>query len=331
MKEKYLVTGANGFIGSHLVDALVSKRRFVKVLIRENSNIYNIEEHVKKKRIEIVYGDMRERRSLKEALDNCNVICNVGALTDLSASRKAFLDVNVHSLRNMLDLASKRPVKRFVQISSIGAFSKNHSVINEETPLNPMNNYELSKVEGEKIAISYWKEKGLPVTILEPSAVYGPKVNIGFPYMLDAIKKGRMRYPVSEDNLLNLIYVTDFVKAIELSIEKEEAIGERFIIGGEKPYTYKEIIEAAAHELGVPPPKKHIPISIAKCFIFITQHIAKMKGKKPGLVIEYFDYITTNMNLDISKAKSILGFKPEVELKDGMREMVKWFLSSRTL
>lgn len=326
----YLVTGANGFIGSHLVDTLVSKKKSVKILIRKNSNIHNIEEHIKKRRIEVVYGDLRDRKSLKEALYNCTVICNIGALTDLSASRKELLDVNVDSLKDMLELVSKKPIKKFVQISSIGGFSKNHTIINEETPQNPNNNYELSKVKGERIAISYWKEKGIPVTVLEPSAVYGPRVNIGFPYMLNVLKMGRMRYPINEGNLLNLVYVTDVVKAIELAIKKKEAIGERFIIGGEKSYTYREIIETASKELGVPPPRKHIPLSIAKTYVFLSQYFAKIRKRKPSLAIDYFDYITQDMILDISKAKKILGFKPEVELKEGMKEMVMWYLSSHT-
>lgn len=328
MKEKYLVTGANGFIGSHIVDSLVTKRKRVKILIRKNSNINNIEEHIRNKSIEIVYGDLRDKESLKKALDECTIICNSGALTDLSASHKDLFDVNVHSLKTMLELASKRPISRFVQISSIGAFDKHHSVINERTPLNPINSYELSKVEGERIALSFFKEKRLAVTILEPSAVYGRRVNIGFPYMLEVLRKEMMRYPVNENNLLNLVYVTDVVEAIELAIEKEKAIGERFIIGGEKSYTYKEIVEAAAYELGIPPPTKHIPLSIAKSFVFVNQCISKIRKRKPELVTNYFDYITTDMNIDITKARTILGFKPKVELKEGMREMVDWYLSN---
>jgi nucleoside-diphosphate-sugar epimerase len=225
----------------------------------------------------------------------------------------------------MLEFASHMKLKRFVQISSIGAFSKDHAIIDEETPLTPINNYERSKVEGESIALNYWKERKLPVTILEPSAVYGPRVRIGFRYLLDVLNRGKMRYPVNENTKLNMVYVSDLVQAVELALSVPEAIGERFIIGDEVSYTYKQIIELAAKELGVPPPRKHVPFSLAKWYAFLVQTGAKMVGRKPQLTVAYFDYITTDMVLDISKAKRILGYKPRYSLAEGMKEMVTWF------
>jgi len=329
MTEKYLVTGANGFIGSHLVDSLVAKKKSVRILVREKSNLENVEKHIRNKKVEVVKGELTNEESLKRAMQDCTVICNAAALTDLSASRKQFFNSNVQSLRNLLNIASSMNLRRFVHISSIGGFTKNHSLISEETPQSPINNYELSKVLGEKIALMFWEKHGLPITILEPSAVYGPRANMGFPYLLRMLKKRMMRYPVSESNLLNLVYVTDVVEAIELVIEKEEAIGERFIIGGKKSYTYKEIVEAASRELGISAPKKHISLSIAKSFALLSQYFSKIRGKKPELAVDYFDYITHDMVLDISKAKRILGYKPQVELSEGMREMVKWYLRTR--
>ncbi len=327
--EKYLITGANGFIGSHLVDSLVKKEKSIRILVREKSNLENIEKHIRNKKVEIAKGELTSEESLKRAVQGCTVICNIAALTDLSASRKQFFNINVRSLKNLLDIASSIKLKRFVHISSIGGFTKNHSSINEETPQNPINNYELSKVLGEKIALMFWKKHRLPITILEPSAVYGPRANVGFPYLLRMLKKRMMRYPVSEYTLLNLVYVTDVVESIELAIEKQVAIGERFIIGGEKSYTYREIVEAAAQELGVTAPKKHIPLFIAKSFALLNQCFSKIRGEKPGLAMDYFDYITQDMVLDISKAKKFLDYKPQVDLKKGMKEMVKWYLSTR--
>ncbi len=246
MKEKFLVTGATGFIGSHIVDTLVKKGKQVRVLIRKNANFSHITQHIKTRSVEIAYGDLHDAETVKKALADCTIICNAAALTDLSAPRDALFKTNVHSLKVMLEFASQMKLKRFVQISSIGAFDKGHAIIDEKTPLTPINNYERSKVEGEVIALSYWKEKRLPVTILEPSAVYGPRVRIGFKYLLEVLRRGKMRYPVNENTKLNMVYVSDVVQAVEQAISVPEAVGERFIIGDEVSYTYKQIIELAA-------------------------------------------------------------------------------------
>jgi nucleoside-diphosphate-sugar epimerase len=329
MQEKFLVTGAAGFIGSHICDALVSKGRNIRTLVRKGADLSHISAHINEGKIEVVCGDLRDPETVKRALDKCTVVINAAALTDLSASLDSLFDTNVRALRMMLELASRTDLRRFVQISSIGAFDKTHALINEDTPLSPINNYDRSKIAGEKIALSYCKEKKAPATILEPSAVYGPRVRIGFKYLLEVLMQGKMRYPVKESTRLNMLYVADLIQAVEKAIVIPEAVGERFIIGDEVSYTYKEIIDLAAKELGVPPPRGHVPFSIAKCYAFYAQTLAKAMGRKPELTVAYFDYLTTDMILDISKAKRILGFKPQYSLAQGMKEMVSWFLTQK--
>jgi dihydroflavonol-4-reductase len=329
MRDTFLVTGATGFIGSHIVDTLVAKGKQVRVLIRDNTRISNITEHIKRGNIELVYGNLHNVHAIEKALTGCTVICNAAALTDLSASLDALLRTNVFALRAMLEIASHMKIKRFVHISSIGAFNLSRHSINENTPLTPINNYDRSKVEGEKLALAFGREKKLPVTILEPSAVYGPRVRIGFHYLLEVLERGKMRYPVRENTKLNMLYVGDLVQAVEKAISAPEAIGERFIIGDDRSYTYKQILELAAKELGVPPPQKHIPFSIAKCYALLTEAGAKLLGRKPRITVSYFDYITSDMILDISKAKRLLGFKPQYSLEQGMKRMVKWFCDQK--
>jgi dihydroflavonol-4-reductase len=329
MKERYLVTGANGFIGSHIVDLLVRKGYRTRVLLRHGCNTENIEAHVRQGNVEVFWGDLRDPHSMRKALKGISFLLHSAALTDLSATRKDLFEVNVHALKNMITTLSIQGIKRFIHISSIGTFDKNQKTINEETPLSPVNDYECSKTEGESLVLAAFRESRFPATILEPSAVYGPRVNIGFPYMLEVVRSGRMRYPVDEKTLLNLLYVTDLVHAVELSMTKDAAIGERFIIGGERSHTYKEVIELTAKELGVPIPKKHVPTSIAKTFIFLQEKMARLRGKRPRVYTHYFDYITHDMVLDITKAKRILGYTPEISLERGVKEMVTWFLKKQ--
>lgn len=325
MQDTFLITGAAGFIGSHIVDALVNRRKRVRILIREHSDTTNIAEHLDRGSVEVVYGDLHSREILTEALADCTFICNAAALTDLSATLDALIHTNVTALDALLETASRIPLKRFVQISSIGAFDKSHPIIDESTPLAPINNYDRSKIEGEEVALRYWRERGVPVTILEPSAVFGPRVRIGFDYLLEMLDSGKMRYPVNEHTKLNMLYVGDLVQAVERAFEVPAAIGERFVIGAETSHTYRYIIELAARELGVPPPHKHVPFFVAKCYALISEIASKLRREKPSLTVSYFDYITNDIILDISKAKRILGFKPSYSLEQGMKAMVAWF------
>ncbi len=325
MKDIFLVTGAAGFIGSHIVDAFISKGRRVRILIKKHSDTTNIGGHLERGAVEVVYGNLHDRATLARALKDCTFICNAAALTDLSAKLHDLINTNVIALDAMLEIASQMPLKRFVQISSISAFDKSHTIIDESTPLTPINNYDRSKLEGEEVALRYWREKRVPVTILEPSAVYGPRVRIGFSYLLEMLDSGRMRYPVNEHTKLNMLYVGDLIQAVEQAFEVPEACGERFVIGSEISHTYRYIVELAARELGIPAPEKHVPFSIAKCYAFIMQIASKLRGKKPALTVSYFDYITTDIILDISKAQRILGFVPRYSIEEGMSAMVKWY------
>lgn len=301
----------------------------MRILTREKSNISNIADHIRQRKVEVVYGNLHDPHAIEKAVENCTVICNAAALTDLSASREALFRTNVLSLRMLLEFASRSKLKRFVQISSIGSFARTCTSVNEDTPFAPRNNYDRSKITGEKIVRSYCREKGLPATVLEPSAVYGPRVRIGFGYLLEMLSRRMMRYPVNEHTKLNMLYVCDLVQAVEKAIAVPQAVGERFIIGDEVSYTYERIIETAARELGVPPPRKHVPFSLAKSYAFLVQTAAKVAGRKPGVTVAYFDYLTSDMVLDISKAKRVLGFKPGYSLEQGMKAMVQWFRNSK--
>ena len=122
-----------------------------------------------------------------------------------------------------------------------------------------------------------------------------------------------------------MVYVSDVVDALILASQKEEAIGERFVIGHDMSPTYREIMDVVAESMGVTPPRWSVPYWLAKPFALFLQMGGDVLGMEPFRFADYLDYTIQDGVLDISRAKRVLGFRPKVALKEGMAETVAWF------
>jgi len=320
-----LVTGGTGFLGSHLVDRLVLDGKKVRVFARPGSSTANIREHIENGNVEIVRGDLRNSESLKQACSGVKKIYNTASAVDFSLPEEIFYSVNVHALRDFVNTAVETGVERFIHVSSIGFYGWSQGPIDEKTELRPLNVYEKTKLLGERIVFEDYEGKGFPVTVIEPSAIYGPRARVGIPRMIQWVKKGWMPLIDDGSHRLNMVYVSDVVEALILASEKREAIGEKFVIGYENSPTYREIFETLSDCLGVEPPRWSVPAGLARFFSAIIQKGAELLGLDFFPLYDYLNYMTLDGVLDISKAKRILGYTPKVGLKEGMQKTVEWF------
>ena len=326
-----LVTGGTGFLGSHLVDRLVSDGKKVRVLARPTSSIANIREHIENGNVEILRGDLRDVESIKQACRGVKEIYNTAGAVDFSLPEEIFYSVNVHALRAFVNTAVEARVERFIHVSSIGFYGWNQGPINEESKHQPLNVYETTKLLGEQVVFEAYEKKGLPVTVIEPSAIYGPRARVGIPQMIKWVKKGWMPLIDGGNHRLNMVYVSDVVDALILASGKREAIGESFVIGNEDSPSYREIIEILSDCLEVDSPKWSIPSGLAKFFSAIIQKGAELLGLDFFPLYDYLSYMTLDGVVDISKAKRILGYSPKVGLQEGMQKTVEWFCENGTL
>lgn len=320
-----LVTGGTGFLGSHLVDGLVSRGERVRVLVRPTSSLENIIEHVKRGGVEVVEGDLLDSESLKRACRGTETIFNVAAAVDFSLPGKLFETVNVHALMSFVELAGEAGVNRFVHVSTVGFYGWNGRPIDEKTSQYPNNIYEESKLRGEEILLNAYRDVGFPVAIIEPSFIYGPRARVGIPEILWYMQKRWMPLIEGGNHRLNIVYVSDVVDALILASEKEEAMGECFVIGHEVSPTYREILDAVAVVLGVRTPRWSVPYSVAKPAAVILEKGARFLGFHPPALGDYLDYTVLDGLLDISKAKRVLGYSPKVGLNEGVERTVAWF------
>jgi len=319
---KTLVTGANGFVGSHLVKGLLDRGYQVRCLVRETSNL----KWLSGLKVEYVYGDISEKNSLREAVRNVDTIIHSAGLTK-AKTKDEYFKANAEGTRNLMEvcLEENPNLQRFIYISSQAAAGPGEDERpKDETAISqPVSHYGESKLEGEMIVSDYSSK--LPVTIIRPPAVYGPRdtdmlgffkvVNIGF----------RISFGKGE-SYISLVYVKDLVDGIILAAENPKAVDQTYFIAEDRVYSWREAFNIIAGVLN----KKTVPIRIPKSIVFLlaflSENLYRLIGKTPAFNTQKAKEITQRYwGLNVSKAKTELGFIPRFPLDKGAAETVRWY------
>jgi nucleoside-diphosphate-sugar epimerase len=324
-REKILVTGAGGFIGWHLCKYLAEKGHpVVGVDLRypEESNIGHDE------RFRPVSGDFRNKDLMDKELQGIKTVVHLAsAHLKISLHESEYWDINVHSLRPLLNAAQRSAVQRFIHVSSVGAYG-NPEVLpaNEETPCNPQNIYGKTKIAGEAEVRRFSKETGFPIVIIRPAWVYGP----GCPRTLKlykALREGKFIMIGKGMNLRHPIYISDMLDAFDLAIHEEAALGELFVIGGERAIMTHELVDTACKVLQLCKPKKHIPYWLGMILAWCVEFSFGLLKKEPPISRRSLEFFNTNNSFDICKAKTTLGFQPKYSFEDGLRDTRTWLMA----
>jgi nucleoside-diphosphate-sugar epimerase len=321
-KSKALVTGANGFVGSHLVEGLLSKGYHVICLVRKTSNL----RWLSGLNVEYVYADISEKESLKNVLKNVGFVFHVAGLTKAKTEEEYF-KANYQGTKNLIEacIEDNPQIKRFVYISSQAAVGpgKDDQPLDETAPCNPVTDYGKSKLEGEKIVLEFSLK--LPVTIIRPPAVYGPRDSDILSFFKVANKGFKTLFGKGE-SYLSLCYIEDLVDGIILAAESPKATGQIYFIADDQIYSWREAFRIVAKALN----KKTITLKIPKVFLytiaFVSENIARLLGKPTVINVQKVREITQKYWLcDVSKAKRELGFSPKYPLEEGAKKTVKWY------
>ena len=313
---RIFVTGGTGFIGSHLIDSLIEKNHEVVALLRKSSNVQYLQGH----EVELVYGDITEKNSIK--LNNIDVVFHLaGILGGWNIPEKKYWDVNLDGTRNMLDACLNKNIKQFVYLSTAGVLGPNVKNADESFPYNPSNIYEKTKAEAEKLVLEYNKKHGLPVTVLRPEFVYGPR-DMHVLGLFRAIKKRRFFLIDGGKSFLHLTYISDLVRAFNGCINGN--ILGTYLIAGERAVTVEELVGTIAKELGVTLPKIYVPKNIANFIAKSSEIFSRLSGTQPLLTCSQVRFFTEDRSFDTSLAGRELGFKP-IRLEEGIRKTVEWY------
>jgi len=250
---KVFINGAGGFVGSHIVEAFCREGHQVTA-----SDIQGADFSIPKKAgAKIVPADITDPKAVKEVVAGHDVVVNVAGIFDLAAPRELMEKVNVQGVRNMCEASLDNGVSRFVQLSTVGVYGKPEKTpCSEPDPKNPVDNYGQTKWLGEQEAFRYHREKGLPVTALRPTLIYGPRSQYGqamyiglFSLMKHRGRKGIAM--VDSGPLTHHAHVEDAGRAVLLLAEKDQAVGRAFNLADDAPITFREMMEHTLEPLGM--------------------------------------------------------------------------------
>ncbi len=324
---KTLVTGATGFLGSHLVESLANKGYKIIAMIRENSNKDLIKDLV----TEFRYGDLGRPETLDAVVKGVDVVIHLAAYYTFHGSKKLYEKINVEGTKHLVEAALKHKIQQFIYCSTTEVIGPvKNPPGDEHTEPKPAYEYGRSKLKAEEIIKNYGG-KGLNYTIIRPSGIYGPRnINDVSYWTITSFAKNSIgtRFIVgSGENLVQFVHVKDVVEGFTLALEKSDISNRQtYIISDEKAYTYNQVYEILADLTGRRPPTKHIPKLLAKILIAPIQGLNKLLGKDNFLYhTSTVDSVCSNRAYSIGKAERELGYHPRYDLRTGLKETIEWY------
>ena len=319
---KILVTGAEGFIGSHLVERLVRLKHKVRAFVLYNSfNSFGwldtLDDEIKKK-IDIVTGDIRDEKSVKDSVRNCDAVIHLAALIGIPysyKSPKSYIDTNVIGTLNVLQASKDCNVKKIIHTSTSEVYGTPiYTPIDENHPLQAQSPYASSKVAADHLAISFFKSFNLPVTILRPFNTYGPRQSARaiIPTIITQILSGKNKIKLGNINTTrDLTFIEDTVDGFINALNKKN-FGHTINLGTGFDISIKNLTHTIGNLLN-----RNIQIITDKKRIRPkNSEVLKLQSK----------------NL---KAKKLLNWKPKYLKKSGLisglKKTIDWFKKSKNI
>ncbi|MCF2138199.1 MAG: NAD-dependent epimerase/dehydratase family protein [Candidatus Thorarchaeota archaeon] len=320
---RVLVTGASGFIGRRLLGRLVEEGHEVYAFVRRTSNTQNFPDGV-----EIREGDLLDAPSMEAAVKDMEAVLHLAAYFDFYPSDVDLLyKVNVDGTRNLMNACIGTSVERFIYCSTTETIGPvRYPPGNEDTELRPQFDYGQSKVMAEKIVREISRDTGLTHIILRPTGVTGEgDLYTGYE-LIKAINDGAIPIlPGSGERHIMYTYVGDVVNGFAMALTSKSAGNNTLILCPDEPMKYKDLIPFIADTLGVEPPKRRVPVSVAKLGIALMSPF-KNRGRTTFLwhtkTIESMDQDRWYTN---EKAKRLLGWSPELSMQEAIRRAITWY------
>ncbi len=321
---KAFVTGATGFVGSHVARVLAEQGADLRLLIRSGSDPRNIQTL----NADRVVGDLRDPLSIEKAMAGCDVVFHVAADYRLWVRdpQQMYL-ANVDGTRALLEAARKNRVQRVVYTSSVATmgFTSNGRPVDEDFPVsldNMIGHYKRSKFMAEEVALEAGRG-GMDVVVVNPTTPVGEQDIKPTPtgrIVVDFLKK---KFPAYVDTGLNLVDVTECARGHVAALEKGRT-GERYILGGQN-LTLKQILDKLAAITGLPSPKVKLPYAVALAAGVIDEVVTgRILGREPRATIDAVRMGRKKMFVSCAKAERELGWKM-VAVDDALRRAVEWF------
>lgn len=309
--KKILVTGAGGFIGSHLVEALVRNganvRAFVRYNSRGDSGLLRMVEPDIRKELEIIAGDLRDSSAIQKAVDGTAIVFHLGALISIPYSYlhpREVTETNVMGTFNILSACLASGVERLVHTSTSEVYgSARYVPIDESHPLQGQSPYSASKIGADKLAESYYCTYSLPVVTVRPFNTFGPRQSARavIPVIITQAISGSQIYLGNTDSKRDFTYVEDTVSGFLRAAQAEGVIGGTFNLGTGREVTIQEVCEMVAARVG------HA--------VAVVQDEQRLRPQRSEV---------DRLQSDNRLAREKLGWQPQIDLECGLDRTIEW-------
>lgn len=320
-----LITGGNGMLGRSLIPVLQERGDVVRVLTLPGEDTSWLEE----RGVTVFRGDVLVPDTLAAPVNGVEGVLNLAELMGRWLPLQDYRDVNVAGTRNVCRAALAARAGRIVHISSWTVYGMDLGrPAREDFLLRPFREpYAMSKAEGDLAVQRMIAEDRLPAVIIRPGMFFGPGDRLNFGRMADRVRDGKGVIVGRGNNALPFAYVTDIVAGIVLALDVEHAVGQAYNISNDEPLTQEEFLVAIAEELGVSAPSLHVPYYALYCAGALAERAAYLtkSEKQPFITRLGVKLFGTDNRHSIDKARTELGYSPQVPVRTGIRLAAEWY------
>jgi dihydroflavonol-4-reductase len=321
---KAFVTGASGFIGSHLIDHLLREKWSISALGHQSKI-------TREDSIEVIQGDICDSDTYLKTLKGTDVLFHLAAALGASLiNKEEFYQINVLGTANLLEAAEEAGVSKIVHLSSAGVFGslRKNEVATEIYPTNPISNYDKTKLEGEKIALQKAKE-GMDIIVIRPGWVYGPGDRRTFK-LIRVINNKKFLLVSKGRRWQTPIHIMDLIEGIFLC-SKQGKKGEIYHLSGGEVLSVREIVETIATLTGRRIPPLRLPLLPVKFTAWILEKLLTPLKIEAPLTPGKLSFFIHPKPLAIDKAKREIGFSPQINFREGMATTFDWYKKNNWL
>lgn len=319
------VTGGTGFLGRHLVPKLCQAGYPLRVLTRTS------EKHTWLKhfpQVEVVAGDVSTGEGL-DAIEGCDYVIHAAGLFSMWRGAGDFEETNAHGTENLLDVAVKYDIKRFVYVSTIAVIGdpQPDRIIDETHPPRPADPYQSSKLHAEQIVRRFHDDQHIETIILRPGAFYGPLGGYAFNrlFFTDPMR-GLIVEPDGGKYLTFPVYIDDVAQGILLALSKGRS-GEIYNICGES-IAHSVVYDIVCEEAGLWYPRMYLPNFLGISGARLLTILSKITGREPFYPLGLRSYVFNNWCVSSEKAKTELGFQP-TDFRVGAKRTIAWYRAGK--